>query len=84
MILAAAILFYAVESESLGVNMINDPVTTQFGGFILEMFMTMLLVLVVYATAVDKNNRSSPMLPPLLIGLTVAVAHLFLIPITGM
>ena len=46
-------MYYAVESESLGVNSVTEN-STQFGGFILEMFMTMLLVLVVYATAVDK------------------------------
>ena len=46
----------------------------------MELIGSMILVLVVYATAVDKNNKSSPMLPPLLIGLTVSVAHLLLIP----
>ena len=49
----------------------------------MEMLLTMLLVLVVYASAVDSGNNSSPMLPPLLIGLTVTVAHLLLIPFTG-
>ena len=49
----------------------------------MELIGSMILVLVVYATAVDKNNKSSPMLPPLLIGLTVSVAHLLLIPYTG-
>ena len=70
------------ENISLGVNGIN-PNTTPFGGFIMEMLMTMLLVLVVYSTAVDKGNNSSSMLPPLLIGLTVTVAHLVCIPYTG-
>ena len=49
----------------------------------MELLGSMLLVLVVYATAVDKKNNSSPMLPPLLIGLTVSLAHLLLIPYTG-
>ena len=79
----ATILFYvSLEDIPLGVNGIN-PNTTPFGGFIMEMLLTMLLVLVVYATAVDKRNNSSPMLPPLLIGLTVTVAHLVCIPYTG-
>lgn len=83
-VIAGTILFYSIKGEnSLGVNDVVNERTTPFGGLVLEMLMTMLLVLVVYATAVDKNNKSSPMLPPLLIGLTVAVAHLFLIPITG-
>ena len=49
----------------------------------MELIGAMVLVLVVYATAVDKRNNSSPMLPPLLIGLTVPLAHLLLIPYTG-
>ena len=50
---------------------------------VMELIGAMVLVLVVYATAVDKRNNSSPMLPPLLIGLTVSLAHLLLIPYTG-
>ena len=49
----------------------------------MEALLTMLLVLVVYASAVDTGNNTSPMLPPLLIGLTVTAAHLLLIPFTG-
>ena len=80
----AAILFYVQTGENklLGVNAISAA-TTEVGGFFMEMLMTMLLVLVVYATAVDQRNNSSPMLPPLLIGLTVTVAHLICIPFTG-
>jgi len=83
-IAGAAILFYVQKGEdkSLGVNQIS-PQTTEVGGFFMELLMTMLLVLVVYATAVDQRNNSSPMLPPLLIGLTVTVAHLICIPFTG-
>ena len=50
---------------------------------VMELIGAMVLVLVVYATAVDKRNNSSAMLPPLLIGLTVSLAHLLLIPYTG-
>jgi len=91
-IAGAAILFYVQTGENkllgtgenklLGVNAISAA-TTEVGGFFMEMLMTMLLVLVVYATAVDQRNNSSPMLPPLLIGLTVTVAHLICIPFTG-
>merc|ERR1719435_273925 len=45
--------------------------------------MSMVLVLVVYSTAVDTANKTSPMLAPLLIGLTVTAAHLVLMPYTG-
>ena len=79
---AAVLHFASLEKWSLGVNGIN-PNTTPAGGFVMEALLTMLLVLVVYASAVDSGNNSSPMLPPLLIGLTVTVAHLLLIPFTG-
>ena len=49
----------------------------------MEMLMTMLLVLVVYASAVDGGNKTAPMVAPLIIGLTVAAAHLVLMPYTG-
>ena len=69
----------------LGANGIatNSAAATPFGGMVMELIGSMLLVLVVYATAVDERNKSSPMLPPLLIGLTVTVGHLLLIPYTG-
>ena len=77
-------LHYAsLEQWSLGVNTVDTAITTPAGGFVMEMLLTMLLVLVVFASAVDSGNNSSPMLPPLLIGLTVTVAHLLLIPFTG-
>ena len=77
-------LHYAsLEQWSLGVNTVDTAITTPAGGFVMEMLLTMLLVLVVFASAVDSGNNSSPMLPPLLIGLTVTVAHLVLIPFTG-
>ena len=81
-----AAILYGTTKEAyrggLGANGINAS-TTAFGGMVMELIGSMILVLVVYATAVDKNNKSSPMLPPLLIGLTVSVAHLLLIPYTG-
>ena len=75
--------FASLEKWDLGVNTVNADNTTPAGGFVMEMLLTMLLVLVVFASAVDSGNNSSPMLPPLLIGLTVTVAHLLLIPFTG-
>ena len=79
---AAVLHFASLEKWSLGVNAVSSA-TTPAGGFVMEALLTMLLVLVVYASAVDSGNNSSPMLPPLLIGLTVTVAHLLLIPFTG-
>ena len=44
----------------------------------------MMLVLVVFSTAVDSNaNNVTPGLAPLIIGLTVTAAHLVCIPYTG-
>ena len=86
--IGAAILYGTTKEGSrggLGANGIGTASVSvsPFAGMVMEMIGTMVLVLVVYATAVDKRNKSSAMLPPLLIGLTVSVAHLLLIPYTG-
>jgi len=67
---------------ALGSNGLS-PNVTPLGGLVMELLMTMLLVLVVYASAVDAGNQTSPMVAPLLIGLTVSAAHLVLMPYTG-
>jgi len=67
----------------LGSNGLGSLNVTPFGGLVMELLMTMLLVLVVYASAVDAGNQTSPMVAPLLIGLTVSAAHLVLMPYTG-
>jgi len=66
----------------LGSNYVGDGVPVM-GALVMELLMSMLLVLVVYASAVDTGNKASPMVPPMLIGLTVTVAHLVLMPYTG-
>jgi len=76
-------------SASLAANGLGPNNVTGIGlvtvapgaGFVLEALLTMLLVLVVFATAVD--NKTAAGLAPLLIGLTVTAAHLVLIPYTG-
>jgi len=84
-VIGAAIL-YGVTPEafrgSLGSNGLAEGVSP-FGGMVMELLMTMVLVLVVYASAVDSANKTAPMVAPLLIGLTVTVAHLVLMPYTG-
>merc|ERR1712059_145268 len=52
-------------------------------GVLLEALMTMVLVLLVYTSAVDKNNALAPGLAPLVIGLWVAAACLMGVPYTG-
>jgi len=86
-VIGAAIL-YGVTPETapsrgtLGSNGLGEDVSP-FGGMVMELLMTMVLVLVVYASAVDSANKTAPMVAPLLIGLTVTVAHLVLMPYTG-
>merc|ERR1712013_336799 len=69
-VLGAGIL-YGVTPEavrgSLGSNELAEGVTP-FGGMVMELLMTMVLVLVVYASAVDSANKTAPMVAPLLIG----------------
>ena len=84
-VIGAGIL-YGVTPESvrgsLGSNGLGDGVSP-FGAIVMELLMSMVLVLVVYASAVDSANKTAPMVAPLLIGLTVTVAHLVLMPYTG-
>ena len=83
--IAGAALLHAVTPEArratLGANALGD--VEPWAGVLLEALLTMLLVLVVFSTAVDSANRTAPGLAPLLIGLTVTAAHLVLIPYTG-
>jgi MIP family channel proteins len=84
-VIGAGILHLATPSQhraGLGSNGLADGVTP-LGGMVMELLMTMLLVLVVYATAVDTGNKTAPMVAPLVIGMTVTAAHLVLMPYTG-
>ena len=83
---AGAVILFGVTPEavrgSLGSNGLAEGVKP-VAGMVMELLMTMVLVLVVYASAVDSANKTAPMVAPLLIGLTVTVAHLVLMPYTG-
>ena len=86
--LGAGVL-YGVTPEgrrgSLGANGLGEGADAVHPGaaLLLEAVLSMMLVLVVFATAVDSANKISPGLAPLLIGLTVTAAHLVCIPYTG-
>ena len=67
---------------TLGSNSLGKDVSAG-AGLLMEMIITMLLVMVVYATAVDTSNNTSPMLAPVTIGMTVTAANLVLMPFTG-
>jgi len=56
---------------------------TAGGAVLIEAILTMMLVLVVYGSAVDPKTKAAPGVAPLLIGLTVAAAHLVCITYTG-
>ena len=82
---SGAAILWACTPEEWGLG-VNGPVPAdvpEFGAMMLELLATMVLVLVVYGTAVDKTNNSAPMLPCLLIGLTVSLAHFLLMPFSG-
>ena len=85
MYVSGAAILWACTPEEWGLG-VNGPVPAdvpEFGAMMLELLATMVLVLVVYGTAVDKTNNSAPMLPCLLIGLTVSLAHFLLMPYSG-
>jgi len=83
---SAALLLWAVfpankdATASLGSNMISDGYEW-YNALIGEIFMTFILVFVVFETAV--NPASSRTMAPLAIGLAVFLGHSVLIPIDG-
>jgi aquaporin Z len=65
-----------------GYNLLTGPDDRKVArGFILELILTKLLVLTVFAT-IDPTREATG-LGPLAIGLAVAVAHFIAVPITG-
>lgn len=68
-------------TKSLGANSLN-PRYSPANAFVAEFMMALLLILVVFETAVNKSsaNRSSA---PIAIGFSVFLAHLVCLPITG-
>eukprot|EP00798_Chlamydomonas_sp_ICE-L_P006672 gene6672-3337_t len=68
---------------NLGANGL-DPDLLIVQGFFLEFFGTALLVFVVFNVAVDKHgSKFTHRFTPMVIGFTVFLAHLVLIPMTG-
>ena len=82
--LGAALLHAATPAAhraTLGANALGE--VDPWAGLLLEAALTMLLLLVVYSTAVDARREVAPGLAPLVIGAAVAAAHLVLVPYTG-
>merc|ERR1719361_1686681 len=66
-----------------GATLLNNSVTVG-QGFGIEMLITFVLVLVVFAAAADENNTANVKgSAPLAIGLSITTCHLFAIPYTG-
>ena len=63
----------------LGNTLLNTEAGVSAGqGFGIELFITFVLVLVVYAAAADEDNQSSVKgSAPLAIGLSITTCHLF-------
>lgn len=71
------------KENTLG-NTLLAPDVSPGQGFGIELFITFVLVLVVYAAAADEDNQSSVKgSAPLAIGLSITTCHLFAIPFTG-
>merc|ERR1712004_282869 len=69
--------------DGLGTTTVN-PALTSGQAFGVEFLITMVLVLVVFASAADENNQDSVKgSAPLAIGLSITTCHLFAIPLTG-
>ena len=65
----------------LAVNQLSDN-TTIYGGFLLELIGTFLLVITVLLTAVDPNSAAGN-LAPAAIGWSVMLCHIVMIPFTN-
>ena len=65
------------EGNKLGNTLLGDEVSPG-QGFGIELFITFVLVLVVFAAAADEDNQSSVKgSAPLAIGLSITTCHLF-------
>jgi len=89
-VIGAALLLAIQTPKTQGVNA-TDPIPgiTKLGldltpgqGFLIEMVVTFVLVLTVYAAAADEGNEVKGS-APLAIGLAIAIGHLFAGPYTG-
>ena len=70
----------AAMEGNLGSHALGNGVTIT-EGLIIEIVLTFALVFVVFATAVDPKGFG--VMPPLAIGFTVLIIHLFAVPLTG-
>ena len=82
--IAGALLLLATIPDAVDTNLGAHALGTEVSvwmGLLMEVTITFALVFVIFATAVDPRGMGN--LAPLAIGLTVLVAHLVAVPITG-
>jgi len=82
-VIGAALLKAFITGDLPGTTGLH-PLVNAGQGLGIEMFITFVLVLVVYAAAADEDNSGSVKgSAPLAIGLSISACHLFAIPLTG-
>jgi MIP family channel proteins len=86
-VIATALLYVALNNSvgnitNFGAHEINTGAVAGDGGALLiEIILTSVLVMVIFATAVSKRGVGH--MAPLMIGLTVVIIHLVAVPLTG-
>jgi len=87
-VVGAAVLYGVVPEsvrgrDSLGCTGVSPGISVG-QGFGIEFMITLVLVMVVFASAADANNKDNVKgSAPLAIGLSITTCHLFAIPLTG-
>merc|ERR1712142_166990 len=83
--IVGAALLMAVTGKDSSIGEVGLNAKLNAGqGFAIEFFITLALVLVVYAAAADEDNAGNVKgSAPLAIGLAIAIGHLFAVPLTG-
>ena len=85
-IAATGLLYLALENDfgnltNFGAHSISEGVAGEGGALLVELVITAVLVMVILAVAVARDNYG--IMAPLVIGLTVMAIHLAAIPLTG-
>eukprot|EP00246_Nothoceros_aenigmaticus_P012234 TRINITY_DN368_c1_g1_i1.p1 TRINITY_DN368_c1_g1~~TRINITY_DN368_c1_g1_i1.p1 ORF type:complete len:258 (+),score=10.42 TRINITY_DN368_c1_g1_i1:71-844(+) len=79
-VLAALLLGWVLPNSVIPVHTLGLG-TTWYAGIIIEFVLTFALVFVIFATAVDGENKT--VIAPIAIGFTVLAAHFIAVPFTG-
>ena len=85
-IMATALLYLALQNDfgnltNFGAHGISEAVAGEGGALLIEILITAVLVMVIFAVAVARDNWGA--MAPLVIGLTVMAIHFAAVPLTG-